>query len=77
MTHKDRGVKKGERDAFIVGLRHDLKIEYVFEIENYTVDNQNFDAKKHEEILEALYQCTIVADRMMKHAEAQGLCSIL
>ena len=57
---------------------HDiLGIEYVFEIENYTRANHEYDKTKHEEILEALHQCTIVADRMMKHAEDQGLCSIL
>ena len=77
MTHKDSGSKTNELEIFKSGLRQDLQIEYVFDIENYTKDNHAYDEGKHVELLEALNQCTIVADRMMKHAEDQGGCSIL
>ena len=77
MTHKDSGAKSHELENFKTGLRHDLKIEYVFDIENYTKDDHDYDERKHVDLLEALHQCTIVADKMMKHAEGQGGCTIL
>ncbi|XP_030841125.1 uncharacterized protein LOC115923871 [Strongylocentrotus purpuratus] len=62
--------------AFRTGLQQQ-RIDYVYELENYTTDDHGYDAEKHLVLLEALYQCAIVGDKVMKYKESNQGCTIL
>lgn len=67
ITHRYHpDVKEEVLSEFRTGLQR-LGIDYVFELENYTRDNHQYDAEKHVVLLEALQQCAIVGDRVMKY----------
>ncbi|XP_072167734.1 uncharacterized protein [Diadema setosum] len=69
-------VVRSDVAAFRVGLQ-DMGINYLFELENYTLQSHDYDRKKHVDALEALRQCLVVGDRVMKNKEAGSKCAIL
>ncbi|XP_072167869.1 uncharacterized protein [Diadema setosum] len=69
-------VRRDVVSTFRVGLQ-EMGINYLFEIENYTIESHFFDDKKHIDALEALRQCLVVGDRVMKNKEASSKCTIL
>ncbi|XP_071489865.1 uncharacterized protein [Diadema antillarum] len=76
VTHKNSVANPSALETLKVSLV-DNKIEYVHVLENYTVKDHVFDVNKHLELLEALKQCLVVADRVMCHIEEKGRCVIL
>ncbi|XP_071486097.1 uncharacterized protein [Diadema antillarum] len=69
-------VVRSDVAAFRVGLQ-DMGIDYLFELENYTLQSHDYDRKKHVDALEALRQCLVVGDRVMKNKEESSKCTIL
>ncbi|XP_072167868.1 uncharacterized protein [Diadema setosum] len=69
-------VVRSDVAAFRVGLQ-DMGVNYLFELENYTLQSHAYNRKKHVEVLEALRQCLVVGDRVMKNKEENSQCTIL
>eukprot|EP00057_Strongylocentrotus_purpuratus_P019875 XP_011674349.1 PREDICTED: uncharacterized protein LOC105443170 [Strongylocentrotus purpuratus] len=77
ITHRNQpDVKEEVLSEFRTGLQI-LGIDYVKELENYTRDNHQYDAEKHLVLLEALHQCTMVGDQVIKNKKSNGGCLIL
>eukprot|EP00057_Strongylocentrotus_purpuratus_P019869 XP_011674343.1 PREDICTED: uncharacterized protein LOC105443166 [Strongylocentrotus purpuratus] len=77
ITHRrHHEVREEVITAFRTGLQQQ-RIDYVYELENYTTDDHGYDAEKHLVLLEALYQCAIVGDKVMKYKESNQGCTIL
>ncbi|XP_054763374.1 uncharacterized protein LOC129269960 [Lytechinus pictus] len=77
ITHRrHRDVREEIIGAFLTGLQQQ-RIDYVYEVENYTTSDHEYDADKHLVLLEALYQCCLVGDKVMKYKETNQGCVIL
>ncbi|XP_072168063.1 uncharacterized protein [Diadema setosum] len=61
--------------SFCVGLQQ-IGINFVFQLENYTVESHEYDHDKHICVLRALQQCLVVGDVVMKNKESNK-CTIL
>ncbi|XP_063962120.1 uncharacterized protein LOC129270315 [Lytechinus pictus] len=77
ITHrKHHDVREEIIGDFLTGLQQQ-RIDYVYEVENYTTSDHEYDAEKHLVLLEALYQCCLVGDKVMKYRETNQGCVIL
>ncbi|XP_071493317.1 uncharacterized protein [Diadema antillarum] len=79
ITHRDHpDVSHHVIRDFKAGLQEN-RIDYVFELENYTASDHMFDPEKHLAVLRLLRQCTVVGDRVIKNLEEgpKKRCNIL